>query len=164
MGSCQMVPLTGHPPCARPSSRSVTQQCLCPPPWCRGHLQTAADTSLIRLPWHSSLHAFFLSLTQVLGQKSDVLLWSLHGVPGRRGVPVCPPHHRRPRSALRRGPCPGRGSSAGFCGWTLVRVGLCWWPALPSPPPGLCVSHWAPDQKLCSGCSRGPPPSWLALC
>lgn len=87
-GSCQMALPTGHPPCAHPTSRSGTQQCSRPPPWCRGHLQAAADTrvacrhGLIRLPWHGSLHAFFLFLTQVLGQKLDVLLWSLHGIPG----------------------------------------------------------------------------------
>lgn len=44
-------------------------------------------------------------------------------------------------------------------------MGLCWWPALPSPPPGLCVSHrasrpeavlWVPPGVPC-------PPGWPSV-
>lgn len=58
-------------------------------------------------------------------QRSNVLLCSLHGSPGKRGVPVRPPPHGCLLTALCRAPSPGRGSSAGFCRWTLVHVGLC---------------------------------------
>lgn len=90
-------------------------------------------------------------------QKSNVLLWSLHGIPGRRGVPVCPPPHGCLLAALCRGPSPGRGSSAGFCRWTLVHVGLCGLasPLVPSSrTPCLCRRSrpaavlWAPPGLL----------------